>query len=67
MKEYRSLKVLKMLKNLVEEKLSDYVTVEQQGLILVIKPINIDELKDKIAKQLEEELNAFTRGSSQSN
>ena len=56
-----------MLKNLVEEKLSDYVTVEQQGLILVIKPINIDELKDKIAKQLEEELNAFTRGSSQSN
>jgi len=44
----RQIKVLNLIKRLVEEEFSDDLTVEQYGLTLVISPRNSEELKEVI-------------------
>ncbi len=55
MNVFKQLKVVKLLKDLAEEKFADYVNVEQYGFSIVITPKDVEELKEVIKELAEKE------------
>ena len=52
---FKQLRIIKLLKDLAEEKFADYVNVERYGFSIVISPKDVEELKEIIKELAEKE------------
>ncbi|WP_169336399.1 hypothetical protein [Archaeoglobus sulfaticallidus] len=52
---FRQLKVIKLLKDICEEKFHEDVVVEQYGFSIVISPRNVSEIKDVVRELAKKE------------